>query len=168
MVNLRLLVLAFPVLLLGCGARQGRLDRRTRAVLAGATKVEVFRLDGESEMKPKVAGERRIGGFLVTAQGQDQGKELADKLTAILSDEQTCTDNYAKCFWPGVAFRVWKGEETVEVLICFKCDNLYHGPPKDAAVYNASFLGSPRRPDLLRLVKEAFPDDKEVQGLKDK
>jgi hypothetical protein len=141
-------------------------------VFADASKVEVFRLDGKEFSKdeggPLKKG-RRVGGFLVTAQGKDQGRKFAGKLLDILNDNKTYTNKYALCFWPGIAFRVWKEEECVEVLICFLCDNLYCGPPpKGMANENASFVGSPRRADLVRLAKEAFPDDKEIQGLVDK
>jgi hypothetical protein len=33
---------------------------------------------------------------------------------------------------------------------------------------NGSFKGSPRREDLVRLAKETFPDDKEIQALEEK
>jgi hypothetical protein len=173
----RLLVLAVAAVLLGCadaprpdakGLASNYTDR-TKAILSGATKVEVFRLDGEDldlGGKTQATGERRIGGYRVTGQGPDQGREFAVRLAAVLSDEKTYTDRFAACFWPGVAFRVWKDEECVEVLICFKCQNFYCGPPKEAAMETASFSGSPARQRLLRLAKEAFPNDAEVQALR--
>jgi len=156
------------VLLLGCGGNASRFGQRSLAVLAGATKVEVFRIDPREEAFEHKAGERRIGGYLITAQGYDQGQDFADRLAEILQDDKTFTNDYAKCFNPGVAYRVWKDAQAVEVLLCFMCDNLYCGPPTDRANETASFLGSPRRADLLRLTKEAFPDDKDIQALKDK
>ena len=146
------------------------LDARTRAVLAGATRVEVFRTDGKNGPwigKPRSPGETRIGGFLVTARGQDRGKEFAAGLADVLLARRTYSWAYAGCYWPGVAFRVWKDEEAVEVLICFECNNFYCGPPTDRARDTASFVGSPLRPRLVRLAREAFPDDKEIQGLEE-
>ncbi len=166
----RLPVLLCGMILVGCGAGKNRLGSRTMAVLAGATKVEVFRLDGQEIFfapQPRPEGEKRVGGYLVTAQGQDQGKEFADRLADILADERTYSDARPTCFRPGVAFCVWKGEEVVDVLLCFQCSNFYCGPPKDPADDNACFKDSPRRPDLVRLAKEAFPDDKEIQALKE-
>jgi hypothetical protein len=165
---LRLVVLTSCLALLGCGT--GRLDRRTRTILAGATKVEVFRIDARGLPKasqPRPEGQRRISGFRVTVQRHDQDKEFAARLLEILADEKTHTDRFVKCFDPGVAFRVWKGDEVVDVLLCFKCNNFYCGPPKEFPSENGSFLGSPRRTDLVRLVKEAFPDDMEIQLLKE-
>jgi hypothetical protein len=144
----------------------GRLDRRTRAILEGATRVEVFRLDGKNGPQPAAEGEERIGGFLVTARGKDQGKEFAGELADILADEKTYSRGGEACFWPGVAFRVWKGEECVEVLVCFLCDNFYCGPPAPGEGVKGSFHGTPARARLVRLAQEAFPEDKEIQGLK--
>lgn len=169
--NLCRILVAMPIMLLfgsGCASAKKRFDDKTVAILSGATKVEVFRLDGtnylesEKETKPN---EKRMGGFLVTAQRKDQDKDFAAKLTNILFDERTYSKTFAKCFWPGVAFRVWKDQTFIEVLICFKCDNFYCGPPQERTLENASFWGSPVRSDLVGLAKKAFPDDKEIQAL---
>jgi hypothetical protein len=146
--------------------RKGWLDRRTRALLAGATKVEVFRLAGRDD-HPKREGERRVGGHLVTAQGEDQGREFAEELAAVLRDEATYADRSTTWYSPEVAFRVRKGEEAFDVVVCFHCDNFYRGPPADQEEPNASFRGSPRRADFVRLAKKAFPDDQEIQALKE-
>lgn len=171
MVLYRLLVAAVFLILFGCSANRGYPDGRTAGILAGATKVEVFRIDGRNDppdptlIKPS---DPTVGGYAILARGYDQGQEFAAKLRGILTDNKTYTDKHAKCFWPGVAFRVWKGEDSVDVIICFQCGNFYLGPPADKRVMeNASFNGSPNRSRLVRLAKEAFPDDKEVQELKD-
>jgi hypothetical protein len=44
----RLLAVAALLLALGCGSSKGRLDGRAAAIFSGATKVEVFRIDGWS------------------------------------------------------------------------------------------------------------------------
>jgi hypothetical protein len=174
----RLLVLIACLPLAGCGQgqqRQAPTDEPASPVqaeaakLRGATKVEVFRIDGDDRPldKARAPAAKVVGGYPVIAQGPDQGAAFAGRLADVLSDRAAYTDNYAKCFWPGVAFRAWKDGERVEVLICFQCDNLYAGPPRDRARENASFHGSPRRRDLVRLAKEALPEDKDIQALKD-
>src|SRR5580693_2322558 len=49
------------------------LDSRTRAVLAGADKVEVFRIDGKDDQlidsTPNAPQVKRLGGFPVIARG---------------------------------------------------------------------------------------------------
>jgi hypothetical protein len=146
------------------------LDAQTMTVLAGATRVEVFRTDGTNgpnDEKPRAAGEARIGGYLVTARGPDQGPEFAARLADVLLDGRSYSAARMACYWPGVAFRVWSGEEWVEVLVCFHCDNLYCGPATDNVPRTASFHSTPARARLVRLAREAFPDDKEVQRLKE-
>jgi hypothetical protein len=156
------------MLLLGClTGDKPRYSDRTKDVLSKSTKVEVFRIDGKN-FKEKKEGEERIGGYPVTAKGKGRDQDFAKKLTAILLDETTYTDQFAKCYWPGVVFRVWKDKEAVDVIICFKCGNFYCGPPASDVRENGSFSGSPRRADLVRLAKEAFPDDKEIQALEEK
>jgi hypothetical protein len=165
------LLIAGPfVIVLGCSGGKTRFDPRTRAILAAASKVEVFRTDGYDgpyDRKPRQEGESRIGGFRVTAQGPDQAQPFAAKLAELLLDETHFNNNYKKCYWPGVAFRVWKDYEFADVLICFQCDNLYCGPPTEEARENASFNRSPARSQLARLAKEALPDDQEIQAIKE-
>jgi hypothetical protein len=168
---LRLAMLIPVVAFLGCGKGTSRFDSRTRAILAGATRVEVFRIDGNDtpgRLKPKQEGGRSIGGFRVLSQGADQAQPFAAKLADILLDNETYTETWAACYMPGVALRVWKDEDHADVLICFKCQNLYCGPPIQRATENASFAGSPAESRLIRLAKEAFPDDEQIQALKEK
>jgi hypothetical protein len=172
---LRFIGLATGVILVGCNAgkdgvlnREVIFDARTRNILTNATKVEVFRIDGgSSEHQPVIKkGEDSFGGFPVVARLPEQGKDFAGRLAAALLERGRYRDNTVKCFWPGVGYRVWKGEEPAEVLICFTCNNLYCGPPQKEARENAMFKQTARR-DLLQLAKEAFPSDKDIQALKD-
>jgi hypothetical protein len=162
------------VLLVGCSrakmpTKPVEFDDDSKAILDGATKVEVFRIDpqnGPNSSKPHQKGEKRIGGWLIAAQGADQGMEFVRRLAATLSDETNYTPNDVKCFDPGVAFRIWRREESAEIVICFMCNNFYFGPPTERAYENAAFANDMRH-QLLVLVKEAFPGDKEIQALKE-
>jgi hypothetical protein len=168
----RLLVVASLLLVLGCGSSKGRLDGRTAAIFSGATKVEVFRIDGGKDSPdptPTKPGDPTVGGYAILARGADQGPDFARELADVLDDGKTYTDQFAKCFWPGVAFRVWKDDECVDLIVCFYCHNFYLGPRTDHQVMEtASFSGSSNAARLVRLAKEAFPDDKEVQALEEK
>jgi hypothetical protein len=152
------------MLLLGCGA-----GKQTTSILTKATKVEVYRIDGgdaHREPKPIAPGEPTIGGFALLSRGADQGPEFAKRLDEILSDQKTYSREFAKCFSPGVAFRIYKDAEPVDLIICFLCQNFYLGPPSDVQVREtASFHGTPAVTQLVRLAKEAFPDDKAIQAL---
>jgi hypothetical protein len=144
-----------------------RLSPQTVAILSQADKVEVFRLDGHSYIKPKKKnqGERRICGFIVTGQGTDQGSEFASRLADILFDDSTYRDDDTKCFFPGVGFRVWKGEEVADVLLCFDCINIYAGPPTEEEPVTIGSFEGPRYKDLAALAKEVFPNDEQIQKL---
>ncbi|MBI1914333.1 MAG: hypothetical protein HYS12_06290 [Planctomycetes bacterium] len=172
---LRFLMLASLLALTGCGSgsgsEKGRLDRRTQDILANADRVEVFRIDGlekEPEEEPTATNGPKIDGFPIISTRKDQGKEFARRLGEVLSDDQISKEG-PKCFWPGVAFRVRRGEDCIDVLLCFKCDNFYCGPAtKDIPRETGSFGNGRLRSRLLQLAKEAFPDDKDIQALQDK
>jgi hypothetical protein len=131
----------------------------------------VFRIDGKDgppAATPRAPGDPTVGGFAILSRGEDQGQRFAARLADILLDDTTYSDRFAQCFWPGVTFRVYRGEECVDVIICFKCQNFYLGPPTDRLVAEtASFADSPAGPRLVRLAKEAFPQHKDIQGLKE-
>jgi len=171
---LRPLLWASCLLAVGCGgaSRANRhLDARTAAILAGATRVEVYRIDARDDPPdptPVKPGDATVGGYAILSRGPDQGPEFGAKLADILADEKTYSDRLAACFWPGVAFRVYKGDECVDVVICFRCSNFYLGPPADKPVMeNASFAFTAARARLVRLAEEAFSDDKDIQGLEE-
>jgi hypothetical protein len=161
----RLRLLGFGVLLIvfvSSGYAVWR--KRPSVILSHATRVEVFRLDPSDGRKP---GEGRIGGWLITSQGEDQGPEFASDLSEILADDKTYTNNWAKCYDPGIAFRSWRDNDCVDVIICFRCGNLYYGRPTELAKENACFMSSPRASDLVQLAKRAFPHDQKIQALKE-
>src|SRR5207249_1680058 len=73
------------------------------------------------------------------------------------------------CFIPGVGFKVWKGQEHVEVALCFHCSgaevilkDAHSNPVKS----KHSELGHARA-DLLKLCQEALPDDRRLQAIKE-
>lgn len=150
---------------------QEMLGPKVPEILAGATRVEVFRLDPDPRKKPD---EKGVGGFLVTATGKEQGKEFAGKLRDVLFTDATYEGASARCFEPGVAFRAWTDKkESVEVIICFHCSNLsvisYDANGKVVKKDGGGgFGGTPSWTALVKLAKEAFPDDKEIQTLPEK
>jgi hypothetical protein len=136
--------------------------------------VEVFRIDGRNDLPdptPIKPGEPTIAGCAILSKGKDQDREFAGRLAEVLLDEQTYADLPPPCFWPGVVFRAWKGNQCVDAVLCFTCGNLYLGPPSERHVpVTASFVKSRSGAfaRLARLAKEAFPDDKEIQALEEK
>jgi hypothetical protein len=139
----------------------------TVALLKGVNRVEVFRIT------PKVVIRRPVDpdfeGYRILAKGKDQGDKFATDLASILLTDATWINpQAAKCFEPGVAFRLWKDKARVDVLICFKCHNLqvtsYDSDGKQLVQAFGNMEASSEAA-LLKLAKAAFPDDKEIQDL---
>jgi len=135
-------------------------------ILQGATKVEAYRI----EPAPAKPDEKQIGGFKIKATGKEPKAEFAKKLGSTLLDEKSLFGTQARCFLPGVAFRVWKGEESVDVIICFGCSNLrmVAHDAKGKEIKKVSGAFGPDDANLRKLAREAFPDDKDLEPTKDK
>jgi hypothetical protein len=138
-------------------------------VLKGATRVDTFRLKDE---RADDEGKPNVGRYAIESTGAAQGEAFVQRLAAILLDERTYVFDSAKgCkFQAGVGFRIWKGDESaVEVVICFHCDELIVHAPKaaDGSIRGAMEDFDPARAALVKLAKEAFPGDKEIQGMKE-
>ncbi len=150
------------------------LSPRAVEILGGAAKAQVFRVDPKDHADPaklKEGDVPRIGGYKITASGKEQGKEFAAKVTAILFNDRTYLFNLAKgcIFDPGVAYRLWKDKDYVDVLLCFSCDELeVFVKNADGTLYRAHEDFDPMRAELVKLAKEAFPDDQQIQALKEK
>jgi len=146
------------------------LGEKAVALLSDATTVEVYRVSSKRQGEPKDV-KYKVEGYALHAPGKPQGKEFARRLNGVLFDEDTYLFDIAKgCkFQPGVAFRIEKDRQSVIVLLCFSCDELrvltLEG---EKIVHTAHEDFDPARATLVKLSKEAFPDDKEIQGLKEK
>ena len=66
----------------------------------------------------------------------------------------------------GVAFRVWDGDRALEVLICFKCNDLWPHVVGESGTLQSEWLAfDPVRAELVALAKEAFPNDAKIQAI---
>lgn len=141
-------------------------------ILKAPEKVECFRIDGKSWISPEQQARieeetKRIRGYAITAQGKDQDAAFGAKIAAVLFDEKTYNFESAKACEPvpGVAFRVWKGKASVDVVLCFECSEL-DVVTGDKEIRHAREDFDNARAALVALAKAAFPDDKTIQGLK--
>jgi hypothetical protein len=146
----------------------GILGDDTIAVLKAATKVECYRIQPEKSIDATI---KRIAEYPILAVGKEQGKDFAARLNNVLFTDATYEGDSAKCFDPGVIFRVWTDKkEWVDIIICFHCQNFVltsydaNGKIVKRDVFGA-FGGTPSRKALVKLAKEAFPDDKAIQNL---
>jgi hypothetical protein len=148
--------------------RSHEKDVQAASVMVGANRIEVYRVNGKID-DPIAEGVPNIDGFPILARGKDLGPEFAAKLTKVLIDESSYSDNFVKCFWPGVAYRACYANTRVDVVICFDCENFYLGPPRNEREHvweTATFRDTPARKILIDLAKEALPDDPDIQALK--
>ena len=166
----RSILLAFTVFALGGCATSGESSRvhellgdKTVRVLKAADRVEVFRI--KSQRDP--AAQNTIGGFPIISAGREQGADFRHQLAHVLLADSSYEWNMAKgcTFDPGVAYRVWSGSDSIVVLDCFNCDEVGFIADEKAPGTMVIHDADPGRPQLLKLAKEALPQDAAIQSL---
>lgn len=148
------------------------LDAQTAALLAGADRVETFRLaDFQDETHTPEEGKAierqgQIYQYAVLRKGLPQGQAFASKLASALSGLDR--SDYSQCFDPGVGFRVWNGKKHADIFVCFYCSGVqavaYDETGKIVRDVRTGLDAS--RPALLALSRAAFPNDKALEQLK--
>ncbi len=169
--NLRLLVYTATVLsmtIVACGISARSVpagtapDRQLLKLLGGTRglaallkpeRMEAFRLDHTISEKPVV----KNGPVAV-------GKDTVKELTAVLAAPGSYLWNMGKGCIPvrGVRFSFFRGDDRLEVLLCFNCDIL-GVRLNDGELQDQNF--DRVRPQLMRIVKAIFPDDPVIQKL---
>jgi hypothetical protein len=141
-----------------------RLGERMTAILKGATKAEAFRIADKPLEKPEG---KHVSGYPVLSAAKEQGKDFAKRLSALVQDEKSLFSAQARCFSPGVAFRLWKDKESVDVVVCYMCSGVrLTARDADGKVLHQTGGGFKDNYDAwVKLAKEAFPDDKQIQTL---
>jgi hypothetical protein len=141
-----------------------RLGERMTAILGGATKVEAFRIADRPSEK---AEREHVSGYPVLSTAKEQGKEFAMRLSSLLQEENSLFSAQARCFNPGVAFRLWKDQESVDVIVCYQCTGLRliarDGEGREIRRTGGGFKANSDA--WVKLAKQAFPEDKEIQAL---
>jgi hypothetical protein len=140
------------------------LGEKGLAVLKGATAVETFRI----KPRPDNSAAETIAGYPMIGKGKALTPGERDELVGVLSDDKTWFGESARCFLPGVVFRVWHDKESADVVVCFQCEN-HQVHVRDANGEEVHKTGGAFGPDitpLMKLAKKAFPDDVEIQNLK--
>jgi hypothetical protein len=143
-----------------------KLGERMTAILNAATKAEAFRIADKPLERPEG---KHVSGYPVLSAAKEQGKDFAKRLSSVLQDEKSLFSAQARCFSPGVAFRLWKDKESVEVVVCYMCWGLrLTARDADGKVLHQTGGGFKANNDAwVKLAKEAFPDDKQIQALGD-
>jgi hypothetical protein len=114
-------------------------------------------------------------GYPVYAAGPVQSGAFAQRLADILLDERSYEADSAPfghratkaCIpMPVVAFRVWAAQRSVDVLICFRCDQVMIGR-RTSRFPNGTELGDtdPSRAALVSLAHQSLPDVPRIQAI---
>lgn len=165
-------------------ARPLILDATTEAILAGADRVETFRLDdfheaeGRSEVGIEFLERHRQGTLddhMILRTGAPQGKAFATALRAALSKTPSPIGKdglmslIPSCFDPGVGFRVWKGAAHVDLCVCFYCSGveIVTKDAKHKIVSQQTVTLGRSRAVFLALSRRAFPQDAALAAVKD-
>lgn len=128
---------------------------RGLSILRGATRAEVFRVTDASVSEPRI-----------TSAAKELGQGLVAKLATYLLDGRIYfTSPDCEIFGPGVVIRLWRGRESVTLVVRCKCEYL------DVSVHDTSgvrlhhrgtyYRGPFGDPDVIGgLIEEAFPGDR--------
>ena len=138
--------------------------------IAGATKVQVFKVSDSGGLRPDPA--KAIASDFVRGEA---GKELDAKqletLRSVIYDEKSFRfeQDVSKCgFAPHLSFQMQSGIGMLEALVSFKCNQVLFvfGKPGGRWVPQGMFDLKPARKKLVELAKATLPTDAETQNLK--
>lgn len=148
------------------------------SVLRDATRVEAFRIADTDDLDYAFGRHKdvrsdlgKIDGYTITSRGEEIGRGFAERLSGYLLEGKHYFISLDCLPDPGVAFRVWRGRESVSLIICYECDylkvfvhdergsNVHRG----SSYFKDAFVESEVLVDLAR---EAFPDDEQIQALR--
>lgn len=114
-----------------------------------------------------------IQGFPVRKVAASQGRAFAQQIARLVLDERS----YEPRMWPfgrsvmkaclltpGVAFRIWAQRRAVDVLVCFRCDQIAVARVGGTKGMRAGDI-DPARAAFVRLVKSVLGDDPEIPAL---
>jgi hypothetical protein len=153
-------------------------------IFDGVDKVESFRLASRrdalmiEETGKDTSGKKPLGqidGFYYLATGETGGADFASRLGKVVLDARGYAEATLCLFSPTVAFQVSKGAQSVNVVICFDCNQLIvietnpNVPLKSLGGTKRRFrIGGDfdvYRPELVTLAQESFPNDEKIQSL---
>jgi hypothetical protein len=181
--------LTLPLLSLACGEKAAGpsqpnahvaqfLGDQAVRVLSAPTTVQTFRLVSRAESAgagatatsvPSSRGPATLHGWPVAAAGADRDAAFGSRIAGALFDPSSYRFDRAKgcIFDPGVGFRVWRGDEYVDLLLCFSCDEFRLVLPKASG--KAGGVGEDfedNRAAFVALARQAFPQDPLIQALR--
>lgn len=131
-------------------------DAKVKQVIIESPEVQVFRL-GEAKKVP--------------APVTFKGPKIVD-LKAVLTDVRNYGGQHMCDFMPAIKFRFATGDDTLDVVICFACGDMFFNFNGSAVrrenipwVGRLNSFSPAARKVFVSLAKKAFPDDLQIQGL---
>jgi len=149
---LLVLTLLLP-LFTGCQEQPKNFFGRTGTiVLRQPTKIEAWRIHADAATPAKE---------LDIAMGRQLAKILESPSTFDFTMAKGCK------FDPIAGFRLTRDKRVIEVLLCFHCNELKLISPDPVSKRYPSRIADfdPGRAELVKFIKQVFPDDQEIQGL---
>jgi hypothetical protein len=129
------------------------------AVIQKPDRIEAFRVSDPKRSNEPIVTE---GPVAVTA-------TVAQELVSVLSSHQAYGWDYAKGCVPewGVRLAFYRGTDRVDILLCFQCDLLMVSLNGTETTRDVEDF-DPIRPNLVRAIKQIFPNDPALQSLPEK
>jgi hypothetical protein len=106
--------------------------------------------------------------YAVRYREKDQGEEFTKQLARLLQRRRALYKMAPTVWSPAIAFRMRSDDDGIIILVSFDQNRLevYSDDPSSKSPSSQESLDS-IRPQLVKLAKAAFPDDKEIQSLKE-
>ena len=148
--------------LLGGKAAVSLIADLSQATTCTAYRIASFQ-SGQKPLPP-TGKPQAIHGYPVTSNAVAIDDLSRATLSKILGNPDTYLWDEAKAceFLPGIALQLAADSITLDILICFSCDELVFYANGELAGHEDF---DPRRADLLNVIKHLFPDDKKIQTL---
>jgi hypothetical protein len=106
------------------------------------------------------------GLFRIVPEPRPVPAEVVPQLSRLFLSRSSYADHYTLCiFDPGIALRFWKGDEAVDVLVCFHCSDLGFQVVGAPEALGPKLAFEPTRAELARLVRAARPGDPRFEKL---
>lgn len=167
-----------------CGEPEKIFGERGRWILAAPERVEAFRVRAQDNEAKEAAisdlgpAERaslpgvRVAGYPVLAKASWLPQPLSSEIVSRVANECTYDQSGAPgcAFEPGVAFRVVRGSESLDAVVCFACNQIEIVISREGRPVHVNRLAQISfdrgRRHLLDVARAAFPSDTQLSGLK--
>lgn len=126
--------------------------KRSEPVLAKTGAVTAFQIDED----PVDPGYVILHNHWAAVKQISLGRTEADQVHAVLNNGDNFRMGHAKCFSPGMGFRVGEGKNVIDALVCLHCDNIYFYRVTDELAYKSYKLTPAGHDAFLKIYRGTF------------